>query len=44
MLSFHVLDVAENDGLNDDKGDVVAVLCCHVVSKVLQGVDMHLYR
>ena len=43
MLSVNVLDVAEDDDLNDDKDDVVAVLCCHVVSKVLRDVDVHLY-
>ena len=43
MLSVNVLDVAEDDDLHDDKDDVVAVLCCHVVSKVLHDVDVHLY-
>ena len=43
MLSVDVLDVAEDDDLNDDKDDVVAVLCCHVVSKVLRDVEVHLY-
>ena len=42
MLSVNVLDVAEDDDLNNDKNDVVAVLCCHAMSKVLHDVDVHL--
>ena len=43
VLSVDVLDVDEDSDLNDDRDDVAAIICCHVVSKVLHDVDVHLY-